>query len=378
MSLGNGRVWSAAGLLAAAFAADAAALPLERIRLPPGFEVAVYASGVDGARQLALGEQGTVFVGSLRAGKVHALIDADRDGTAERITTVAADLELPSGVTFRDGSLYVGAVNRILRYDEAEKRLGEIREPVVVTDALPRARHHGWKFLGFGPDGLLYVPVGAPCNVCETGDPYATILRMKPDGGGIEVFARGVRNTVGFDWDPRTKMLWFTDNGRDWLGDDEPPDELNSAPGRGLHFGFPHCHGTKITDPQLGGRDCALFRAAAQELDPHVAALGMRFYNGEAFPEEYRGRIFIAEHGSWNRSRPIGYRITTVAIEKDRASDYRVFAAGWLDGEEAWGRPADVLVMPDGALLVSDDQANAVYRIRYEAPRQGKKKEPRP
>ncbi|MGH7859222.1 MAG: PQQ-dependent sugar dehydrogenase [Candidatus Binatia bacterium] len=339
--------------------------PVDGIRLPPGFRISVFA-GVENPRQMAVGKDGTVFVGSLRSGKVHALIDADRDGGAERVVVVDSGLDLPSGVAFRDGALYVAAVNRVLRYDDVEKRLGERHEPAVVTDVLPRARHHGWKFLGFGPDGLLYVAVGAPCNVCETNDPFGTILRMKPDGQGLEVYARGVRNSVGFDWDTRTKILWFTDNGRDWLGDDKPPDELNSAPGRGLHFGFPRCHGRMLPDPDLGGSDCGLFRAPAQELGPHVAALGMRFYGAGAFPQEYWGRVFIAEHGSWNRSRPIGYRITTVRVERDRASDYRVFAEGWLGEEGAWGRPADVLVMPDGSLLVSDDQANAVYRITYE------------
>ncbi|HYN21803.1 MAG TPA: PQQ-dependent sugar dehydrogenase, partial [Thermoanaerobaculia bacterium] len=232
-------------------------------------------------------------------------------------------------------------------------------------------RHHGWQFIRFGPDGLLYVPVGAPCNICESKDPvYAAIHRMKPDGTGLELFASGVRNTVGFDWHPETKELWFTDNGRDWMGDDAPPDELNHAPRAGLHFGYPYCHGNGIPDPEFGRRrPCAQSVSPAAVLGPHVAALGMRFYTGAMFPAEYKNRIFIAEHGSWNRSKPIGYRVMTARVENGRAADYKVFAEGWLDGRNAWGRPVDVQVMPDGALLVSDDEGGVIYRVSYGAER---------
>jgi glucose/arabinose dehydrogenase len=242
---------------------------------------------------------------------------------------------------------------------------------VVVNESFPRDRHHGWKFIAFGPDGLLYVPVGAPCNICEREDErYASILRMKPDGTGLEVFARGIRNTVGFDWHPETKELWFTDNGRDMLGDDLPPDELNRAPQKGMHFGYPYCHGGTISDPEFGSkRKCDEFTPPAMNLGPHVAAIGMRFYTGSMFPKEYQNQIFIAEHGSWNRSKPIGYRITLVRLENNRAVKYETFAEGWLQGERAWGRPADVLVMPDGALLVSDDEADVIYRISYKSPK---------
>ena len=214
---------------------------------------------------------------------------------------------------------------------------------------------------------MLYVPVGAPCNVCEPPTTrYAAILRMQPDGTGLEVFARGVRNTVGFDWHPRTGELWFTDNGRDLLGDDIPPDELNRAPAAGLHFGFPYLHGKSVRDPQFGaGRDLSKFTLPEMELGPHVAALGMRFYTGTAFPAEYREQVFIAEHGSWNRSTPIGYRISLVRLRDGHAVSYETFAEGWLQGRNAWGRPVDVLVHPDGSLLVSDDRAGAVYRIAY-------------
>ncbi len=255
----------------------------------------------------------------------------------------------------------------MLRYDNIESRLRNPPKPVVVNDTFPTDEHHGWKFIAFGQDGKLYVPVGAPCNVCERSDPrYASIMRMNPDGSDLEVFARGVRNTVGFDWHPVTKELWFTDNGRDWMGDNTPPDELNRAPGKGLNFGFPYCHGRSISDPEFGlNHPCREFVPPELELGPHVASLGMRFYTGKMFPEAYRNQIFIAEHGSWNRTIPVGYRITLARIENNRAVKYEVFAEGWLRTFLAWGRPVDVLVMPDGALLVSDDKAGAVYRISY-------------
>lgn len=347
--------------------ADVAGL-LDRISLPPGFEMTLYATDVPEARSLALGANGTVFVGSRRAGNVYALVDRNGDRTADAVHTIASGLFLPNGVAFRDGALYVAEVNRILRFDDVEARLADPPAPVVVHAGLPDDTWHGWKYIGFGPDGRLYVPVGAPCNVCTRRDErYATILRMQPDGTDAEVFARGVRNTVGFDWHPETGELWFTDNGRDWLGDDAPPCELNRAPAAGLHFGFPYCHGADISDPDFGRqRNCDTFTAPAQALGPHVAPLGMRFYTGGTFPAAYRHQVFIAEHGSWNRSTPIGYRITLVRLRDGRAAGYEVFAEGWLgDDGRAWGRPVDLLIMPDGALLVSDDQADAVYRIAY-------------
>ncbi|MFI4925115.1 MAG: PQQ-dependent sugar dehydrogenase, partial [Vicinamibacteria bacterium] len=277
-------------------------------------------------------------------------------------------LREPAGVAFRDGALYVSAVSRILRLDDIERRLDNPPSPVLVSDRFPDDGHHGRKFIAFGPDGKLYVPVGAPCNVCEPDfERYANIGRMNPDGSGFEVVARGVRNTVGFDWHPRTRELWFTDNGRDMLGDDQPPDELNRLARSGQNFGYPYCHGGTIPDPGFGARHaCSEFVAPAQNLGPHVASLGMRFYTGTQFPAEYRNQVFIAEHGSWNRSRRIGYRVTLVRLdEQGRAVKYEPFAEGWLQGESAWGRPADVAVAPDGSLLVSDDAAGAIYRIRY-------------
>lgn len=340
----------------------------DKIKLPPGFEISIYASNVPNARAMTLSEGGTLFVGTRSAGNVYAILDRDQDNEADEVITLAQELNMPNGVAFRDGALYVAEVNRILRYDHIEADLNNPPKPVVVNDSFPRDEHHGLKFIRFGPDGMLYVPVGAPCNVCEGDDErYASIMRMKPDGSGLEIFAHGIRNTVGFDWHPERGELWFTDNGRDWLGDDLPPDELNHAPQQGLHFGFPYCHGKDISDPEFGEkRQCEEFIPPAMELGPHVASLGMRFYTGTMFPDEYRDQIFIAEHGSWNRSTPIGYRLTLVQLENNRAVKYEVFAEGWLQDNQGWGRPVDVLVMPDGALLVSDDTANAIYRISYQ------------
>ena len=341
-------------------------IPVERIRLPQGFRISVFADNVPNARSLRRGDRGTIFVGT-REDSVFALQDDNGDGKADRVYTIAKGLNMPNGVAFEAGSLYVAEINRILRYDNIESRLDNPPKPVVVNDSYPKDEHHGWKFIAFGPDGLLYVPVGAPCNVCLRDDKrYASITRIKPDGSGVEVFASGIRNTVGFDWHPETKVLWFTDNGRDMLGDDRPPDELNQAPQPGMNFGFPFCHGGDISDPEFGkGRPCSQFTPPAMKLGPHVAALGMRFYTGSMFPAEYKNQIFIAEHGSWNRSVPIGYRVTRVRLEGNKAVEYKVFAEGWLQGGDEWGRPVDVLVMPDGALLVSDDEVGAIYRISY-------------
>lgn len=354
-------------------------LPLDTIKLPPGFSIAVYASGVPNARQMARGDKGTLFVGSRTARKVYAVVDRDGDQKGDQVFTIADGLNMPSGLAFKDGALYVAEVSRVIRYDAIESRLENPPAPVVVNDTFPADRHHGWKFIAFGPDGMLYVPVGAPCNVCDRSSDkrYASIMRMKPDGTGLEVFASGIRNTVGFDWHPASKELWFTDNGRDNVSDDQPPDELNRAPRAGMHFGFPYCHAGDFKDPEFGTRPCSEFEPPAQKLGPHVAAIGMRFYTGRMFPPEYRNQVLIAEHGSWNRSTPLGYRVTVAKIVNDQVTGYTPFAEGWLRGTrssrgnatlgDAWGRPADVLVMPDGALLVSDDEAGAIYRISYQS-----------
>jgi glucose/arabinose dehydrogenase len=356
-------------MISLAFCSGCSSAPLRtaEIRLPPGFSLSVYASNVPGARSMALGAKGTLFVGTRDAGKVYAVIDRNGDNTADEVITIASGLNSPNGVAFRGGSLYVAEISRVLRYDNIEERLRNPPRPVVVNDTFPDKSHHGWKFIRFGPDGKLYVPVGAPCNVCEEKDPrFASIIRMEPDGSKLELFASGVRNTVGFDWHPVTRELWFTDNGRDWLGDDLPPDELNRAPRAGLHFGFPYRHGKSLVDPEFGKkRRSDEFVPPEIELGPHVASLGMRFYTGVMFPESYRGQIFIAEHGSWNRSTPIGYRITLVRLKDNRAVSYETFAEGWLQNGNAWGRPVDLQVMPDGSMLVSDDKAGAIYRISY-------------
>ncbi len=355
-----------AGALLFSLQAPAQKLPLEKIRLPPGYSIELFAM-VPNARAMALGRR-TLFVGSRSEGKVHAVaLTGDPAGfSAGRVSVVAKDLRMPTGVAFRDGALYVADVSRILRYDAIEERLDAPPAPALVTDKLPSEAHHGWKFIGFGPDGRLYVPVGGPCNACERDpDRYALIHRMLPDGSKQEVFARGIRNSVGFDWHPDTGELWFTDNGRDWMGDDLPADELNSAPRAGMHFGFPYCHQGDTPDPEHGrGRPCSEFAPPAQKLGAHVAPLGMRFYRSTRFPG-YRNHAFIAEHGSWNRSKKSGYRVSVVRIEQGRAVSYETFAEGWLQGESAWGRPADVQELPDGSILVSDDHAGAIYRIRY-------------
>ena len=339
---------------------------LDLVKMPPGFKIELYADNLPGARSLAISPSGTLYVGTRKPGKVYALPDRNGDFQPDEVMTILSGLNSPNGVAFRRGALYVAEINRVLRFDEIEKRLMSPPAPVVVNDSFPSEEHHGWKYIAFGPDDRLYVPVGAPCNVCESEDPrFASIMRMNPDGGELEIFARGVRNTVGFDWHPDTGVLWFTNNGRDWMGDELPPDTLHRAPQKGMHFGFPYCHG-RVPDPQFGqGAGCDKFAPPALELGPHVASLGMKFYTGAMFPADYRGQIFIAEHGSWNRSVPIGYRITMAVIEKNAAVRYAVFAEGWLQGEAAWGRPVDVLVMKDGSLLVSDDRAGAVYRITY-------------
>ncbi|MFB4203309.1 sorbosone dehydrogenase family protein [Arhodomonas sp. KWT2] len=343
---------------------------LARLDLPEGFTAGVYSADVPGARSLALGAQGTVFVGSRGAGNVYALRDTDGDGrTDHRHLLIEGSPDSPNGVAFLDGDLYVAFTDRIARLPAIESRLDDPPAPQTVA-RLPRYDHHGWRYLAAGPDGALYVGLGAPCNVCER---YGEIWRVDPDNGKHTVIARGVRNTVGFDWSPQTGTLWFTDNGRDMLGDNRPPDELNRLTGERTHFGFPYCHGGDIPDPEYGSPDaCARYVPPVQRLGPHVAALGMRFYDGDAFPADYRGDILIAEHGSWNRSERIGYRLMRVDPEAALAGTgdaYRPFVTGWLtDSGEIWGRPVDVLVLPSGALLVSDDYRGAVYHIDYGPP----------
>jgi glucose/arabinose dehydrogenase len=331
-------------------------VPLEKIQLPPGFRIEVLAS-VPNARSLALGAKGTLFVGSRSGGAVHAIVPGGK------VVTVADGLSVPNGVAFKDGALYIAEISRILKVENAESIPAS--KPEVVYDKLPRDAHHGWKFIRFGPDGKLYIPIGMPCNVCDR-EGYGLIGALDLVSRNFQVYARGVRNSVGFDWHPGTHELWFTDNGRDWMGDDLPADELNHAPRAGMHFGFPYCHQGDLPDPEFGrGRSCPEFQAPAQKLGAHVASLGMRFYTGTMFPAEYRNQIFIAEQGSWNRSSKVGSRITLVKLDGGKVVSYRPFAQGWLQGESVWGRPIDVEVLPDGSLAVSDEHAGVVYRISY-------------
>jgi len=347
---------------------DASAdLPLSKIKLPDGFSISVFAE-VDNAREMTMSPSGTIYVGSLQKGNIYAIKDTNGDHIADKKWVIASGLKSPNGVAFKDGDLYVAEISRISRYAGIETRLANPGKSQVVYDKLPTEEHHGWKYIAFGPDGKLYVPIGAPCNICEPDAAYASINRMNADGTGFEKFASGVRNTVGLAWHPQTKELWFTDNGRDMLGDDVPPCELNSASKAGMHFGYPYCHGGTIQDPDFGSKhSCSEFTAPAQNLGAHVAPLGLEFYTGNSFPAEYKNQIFIPEHGSWNRKKKSGYRISLVKVENGKSGGYETFASGWLDDatQNAWGRPVDVLVMQDGSILVSDDLAGVVYRIAY-------------
>ena len=348
-----------------------AALPLNSIKLPAGFSIGVFAE-VENARSMAISPGGTIFVGNRSEDKVYALKDTDGDNIADKKWVIASGLNMPNGVAFKDGDLYIAEVSKISKLSDIESKLSNPGKPVTVYDKYPTETHHGWKYIAFGPDGKLYVPVGAPCNICESKDPvFASITRMNADGSNMEVFASGVRNTVGFTWKPDTKEIWFTDNGRDMMGDNIPPCELNTASKIGMNFGYPYCHGGSIMDPEFGDkRSCSDFTKPAQNLGPHVAPLGLKFYTEAMFPAAYRGQLFVAEHGSWNRSSDAGhtgYRLSLVKIKNNQATSYEPFATGWLgaDKKKAWGRPVDILVLPDGSLLVSDDQANVIYRISY-------------
>jgi glucose/arabinose dehydrogenase len=341
---------------------------LSRLTLPAGFRIELYASGVEQARELAIGAKGTVFAGSFDAGNVYALVDADHDGRAEKVLTIAKGLDKPSGIAFHDGDLYIAAMSRIYRLADVEAHLDAPPKPLLVTDKLPKDEPHGWKFIAFGPDGRLYVPIGAPCNVCDKGNKYAKIVSMKPDGSDWKDVAFGIRNSVGFDWQPGTHELWFTDNGRDMLGDDLPSDELNRVTKAGEHFGFPYCHQGDTLDPELGkGKSCSDYTPPVEKLGAHVASLGMRFYTGSMFPADYRGAAIIAEHGSWNRSKKSGYRVVAVRLEGAKSLGEIPLVTGFEKDDDVIGRPADVLVMPDGALLVADQLGGAVYRVSYAA-----------
>lgn len=347
---------------------------LSKINLPEGFEISIYAPNIVDARSMARTEDGkTIFVGNRRRKNVYALTDTDGDMVADKVDTIATGLNMPNGVVFRDGDLYVAEVNRIHRFTDIMKNLANpISE--VIYDEYPTDGHHGWKFIAFGPDGKLYVPVGAPCNVCDKEDEnevYASITRMNPDGSDMEVYVKGVRNSVGFAWHPETGDMWFNDNGRDRLGDDVPACELNHVSAQGDHFGFPFWHQGDVADPDFGDKFPQNdFREPAYKYEPHSAPLGLRFYQGDMFPAKYKNNLIVAQHGSWDRTKEsghIGYQLRFVQIEGDKVVKSEIFADGWLDKEsnKGWGKPVDVMEMPDGSILVSDDINHCIYRISY-------------
>lgn len=343
-------------------------LPLEKIKLPDGFTIAVYAE-VENARSMAISPSGVVYVGNKDKDKVYAVKDTNGDNIADKKWVIASGLNMPNGVAFHDGDLYIAEVSKISKIEDVESNIDDTPTPTTVVDDYPTETHHGWKYIAFGPDGKLYVPVGAPCNICEPKEEiYASITRINPDGSGREIYAKGVRNSVGFTWHPSTKELWFTDNGRDMLGDEIPNCELNHAPKAGMHFGYPYCHEGSVKDPEFGNkRPCSDFVTPSEKLGPHVAPLGLKFYTGDQFPSEYKNQIFVALHGSWNRTKKSGYNVSLVKLNNNKVTGREVFASGWLDDAEqkAWGRPVDVLLLPDGSMLISDDQAGVIYRVSY-------------
>jgi glucose/arabinose dehydrogenase len=340
-------------------------LPVAKLKAPPGFKVEVFASGVPNARSIRIGDKGTVFVGARLVDKVHAIVE--RDGRRQ-VKAIASGLHRPNGLAFHNGALYVAELSKIWRYDDIAQHLDGAAKPTLVYDDLPKDEAHGWKFIAIGPDNKLYVPIGAPGNILMPPDTHAQIRRIDLDGKNAEVIARGVRNTVGFDWNPKTKQLWFTDNGRDWVSEDIPNDELNviSEPGK-QHFGYPFCHQGTFTDPEYGwGHSCSEFTAPAALLGPHTASLGMRFYTGTQFPEAYRDAIFIARHGSWNRTKKLGGDVVMAKAGADgKITAVEPFLTGFLQDNKYVGRPADVLVAKDGSLLVADDYNGAIYRVSY-------------
>ncbi|MFX0556976.1 PQQ-dependent sugar dehydrogenase [Maribacter sp. CXY002] len=349
---------------------DSTDLALLELDLPDGFNISVYARGVDGARSMAMGDNGTLFVGTRNENTVYAIQDTNNDFIADNVM-VLDTMQVPNGIAMRNGDLYVAQVGSLWRYPNIENQLGRPLKKELIYDDYPTEFHHGWKYIAFGPDDKLYVPVGAPCNICDrTGEDkrFGTITRMDPDGGNREIYAQGVRNSVGFTWHPDTGEMWFTDNGRDMLGDDIPPCELNKVTEVGQHFGYPFCHGGTIKDPEFGDqKPCEDFIAPAKQLGAHVAPLGIKFNTGKMFPVAYKNKALIAEHGSWNRSKKVGYRIMMADIRDGNVVSYEPFIEGWLNNstEKVTGRPVDLLWLKDGSLLISDDYGDAIYRVSY-------------
>lgn len=342
---------------------------LKQLYVPAGFKITIFADNLPNARSLALGDDDVVFIGTGAEGSVYAVQDSNSDGVADKRYVIANHLYMPNGVAYKDSSLYVAEVNRIIRFDHIARQLANPPKPVVVYDQFPSEQHHGWKYLRFGPDNKLYTSIGAPCNICEPDkEIYSSLVRLNADGTGLEVIARGIRSSVGFDWQPESNALFFTDNGRDYLGDDLPPDELNQWTTIGEHFGFPYCHGDDIPDPEFSAdKKCQQFTSPVWKFKAHMAPLGLHFYRGKHFPAEYKHQLFVAEHGSWNRSEPQGYRIALVKFDQGKPISEQIFINGWLtkDGK-VLGRPVDILEMPDGSLLISDDKLGVIYKIEYQ------------
>jgi glucose/arabinose dehydrogenase len=341
-------------------------LLIDKLKVPPGFKIELWASGMPNARSMTESPNGTIFVGTRFAGNVYAVVT--KDGNRE-VKTIAKGLHRPNGVAFTNGSLYVAELSRIIRYDNIEQNLDNPPAPVVVFDALPKDEPHGWKYLKLSPDGqYLYFQIGTPANIIVPPSTHATIMRLNLKTNIMETVATGVRNTVGMDFQPGTKELWFTNMGRDWAGEDLPNDTLNRlVRTKGMNFGYPHCHQGDWLDPEFGkGRSCEEFDKPVMNLGAHVSPLGLRFYTGNQFPAAYKGNIFIAEYGSWNRSKKVGYQVVRVILDaKNKPVKLEPFVTGWLQGEEYWGRPADVQVIKDGSLLISDGEAGAIYRVSY-------------
>lgn len=335
---------------------------ISKLKVPQGFKVELFADKLPNARTMVAGDKGVIFIGSRQAGNVYAISKNKKHKNKKYL--IAKNLDMPNGIAFKNGSLYVAEISRILRFDRIEENLDNPPKPIVIRDDLPIEKHHGWRYLAFGPDGRLYIAIGAPCNICLKKD-YAQIRSMKADGTDERVEAKGIRNSVGFTWHPQTKKLWFSDNGRDWMGDNLPPDEINRVDQRGQHFGFPYCHGGTVPDPKFTHYPCQSFSPPAKQLGAHVAPLGIAFYSGKMFPNQYRNQLLVVEHGSWNRSEKTGYRVAIAKLKGEQVVAYETFISGWLEDDFVWGRPAYVLVLKDGSLLISDDKAGAIYRVSY-------------
>ena len=342
------------------FSTSIKAFDIPDIKLPDGFHISVLTSETPGARSMALGNN-TLFVSTRREGKIYAVTNyLDQP----KVTVIVDNLYMPNGIAFKNGDLYVAEIHRLLKFENIESNIDDAKY-TIISDEFPTDQHHGWRYITFGPDEKLYIPIGSPCNYCDEPD-YGVITRINKDGSNKTIVARGMRNTVGITFHPKTNELWFTDNGRDMLGDDIPPGELNRVSYNGEHFGFPFCHGKNIKDPILGNLgSCEESTGPVQELDAHVAPLGLKFYTGSQFPNEYKNQIFIPEHGSWNRTKKSGYRITVVKLDGNNAISYETFADGWMKDETTMGRPVDIAITNDGSMLVSDDHNGVIYRITY-------------